>query len=100
MSSYQKFKIFIVNKKNVNQVVILTNIVCIGSSNHIFFHCYISLLCITFFCREVSSNKYHYCAIFVQSFSAYATTDRSKKRLVRMTFIKEACHEFVTLVSE
>ena len=40
MSSYQYIKIFIVNKKNVNQVVIfvvfLTNIICIGSSNHIF----------------------------------------------------------------
>ena len=36
-----------------------------------------------FFCREVSSNKYHYCAIFVHSLSAYATTDRSKKHLVK-----------------
>ena len=45
-------KIIIVNKKNVNQVVIFClfeNVVCVGSSNHIFFQCYnISLLCITF----------------------------------------------------
>ena len=30
------------------------------------------------FCREVSSNKYHYCAIFFQSLTAYTTTDRVK----------------------
>ena len=35
------------------------------------------------FYREVSSNKYHYCAIFDQSLSTYATTDRSKKHLVK-----------------
>ena len=47
------------------------------------FQCYILLLCITFFVEKVSSNKYHYCAIFVQCLSAYGTTDRSKKRLVK-----------------
>ena len=36
-----------------------------------------------FFCREVSSNKYHYFAIFVQSLSTYAITGRLKKRLVK-----------------
>ena len=28
------------------------------------------------FGREVNSNKYHYCTIFVQSLSAYSTTNR------------------------
>ena len=35
------------------------------------------------FCSEVSSNKYHYWATFVQSLSAYATNDRLKKLLVK-----------------
>ena len=98
MSSYQKIKIFIVNEKNVNKVVIF--VYCMYMEfKYIFFQCYISLLCILF-CREVSSNKCHYCAIFVQSLSAYATTARSKKRLVKDDLIKEACHDFVTLVTE
>ena len=41
MSSYQIIKIFIVNKKYVNQVIIFDlNVACIGSSNHIFLQCY------------------------------------------------------------
>ena len=135
MSSYQKIKIFIVNKKNVYQVVIFDKYCMYKEFKlYIFFSpifCYYALL----FCREVSSKKY-YCSIFVQSWSAYTTTDRSKKRLVkddlflkkrkkyhyyyifvqswsaytttdrskmplvRITFIKEACHEFMILVSE
>ena len=38
---------------------------------------------VLYFIIIVSSKKYHYCAIFVQSLSAYATTDRSKKHLVK-----------------
>ena len=34
------------------------------------------LLRITFFKRKASSKMYHYCAIFVQSLSAYTPTDR------------------------
>ena len=70
MSNYQKIKIFI----DVDQVVIFVlffYIVCIGSSHHNFFQCYIYY---AFFCSEVSSNKG--CAIFVQNLSAYTTTYR------------------------
>ena len=62
--------------------VFLTNIVCIGSSNYIFSVLYFVTMHYSFY-REVSSNNYRYCAILVQSLSAYATTDRSKKRLVK-----------------
>ena len=48
VSSYQKIKIFIVNKKTTKSNIFSTNIVCIGSSHHIFFQryliCYYALL--------------------------------------------------------
>ena len=50
--------------------------------NHIFFSAIFPYNAFLFY-REVSSNKYNYCAIFVHSLSAYATSDRSKKRLVK-----------------
>ena len=46
MSSYQNIKIFIVNKKTIKSsyfCVFLTSIVCICSSHHIFFQCYLFL---------------------------------------------------------
>ena len=64
--------------------------------SYIFSELYFIIMHYSFY-REVSSNKYHYCAIFVPSLSTHATTDRSKKRQVKD---KEVCHELVTLISE
>ena len=47
-----------------------------------------------FFCRELSSKKYHYCAIFVQSLTAYATTDCSKNCLVKDDLYKRSVSQF------
>ena len=57
---------------------------CIVSSHHISFHCYIFYyIFLLFFYKELNDNKYHYCAIFVQSLSAYTLTNRYKRHLVK-----------------
>ena len=76
-NSCQSKKI-IVNKKSLNEVVffvvfLLTTILCIASS--LLYFVIISF----FFCREVNGIKYHYCAIVVQSLSAYTITDHLDK---------------------
>ena len=78
MSSYQKIKIFIVNKKNVNQGVMFVffDKYMYWEIKSLYFSAINFRYYAYFYCREVNSNKYNYCAISVQSFSAYATIDR------------------------
>ena len=44
---------------------------------------FIAIFCISVFGKKVNGNKYHYCAIYVQSLTAYTITNCWKKRLVK-----------------